>query len=101
MLDLPFNPANLGDTPLARYLAADHRRVPVLRRITELLDDDGRIGDRCRFYVVRNFFRRAILRGVLLTLNINLPSWLFENPKASADNKRFVYAYRHDQRQAA
>jgi hypothetical protein len=95
MIDLPFNPDTIGaDTMLARYLQADPARVPVLKTICDLLDDDGRVGDRARAYVVPNPFRRAVLRGSLIALGIPLPSWAYSNAAAEAANRRFIDAYR-------
>lgn len=95
MIDLPFDPDDLGDTMLARYLRADPARVRVLKIICDTLDDDGRIGDRARYYVVRNPFRRAVLRGTLIALSIPLPSWACENAAAGAANREFIAHYRH------
>jgi hypothetical protein len=94
MIDLPFNPDDLGDSILARYLRADPRRVFVMQTICGLLDEDGRVGDRCRFYVVRSAYRRAVLRGILIAEGIKLPSWAYENREAAAANRDFVQRYR-------
>jgi hypothetical protein len=94
MIDLPFNSDDLGDSVLARYLRADPRRVSVLETICSLLDEDGRVGDRCRFYVVRSAYRRAVLRGTLIAEGIKLPSWACENREAATANRVFVRGYR-------
>lgn len=106
MIDLPFNPDDLGDSILTSYLRADPSRTPVLAMICGLLDDDGKVGDRARFYIVRNAFRRAVLRGTLIAEGIKLPSWAHENPAAATANWIFVQdyrpryiAHRRDQRQ--
>jgi|GEM_PF-6109528 len=108
MINLPFDPDDLGDSILARYLRADPRRLTVLETICGLLDDDGRVGDKARFYIVRNAFRRAVLRGTLIAEGINLPSWAHENPAAAKANWHFVQGcrdqynrHRRQQRQRA
>jgi len=102
MIDLPFNPDAFGDdTRLGRYLRADPARVHVLQIICDTLDDDGRVGDRARYYVARNPFRREVLRKTLRALGIPLPSWLHRDGIAAAENKEFVARYRreHNERQ--
>jgi len=99
MIDLPFNPDDLGDTMLARYLRADPGRLPVLKSICTRLDDNGRVGDRARYYVIRDGFRRAVLRGVLICEAIPLPSWLYETPEAGAANRDFLDRYRDEYNQ--
>jgi hypothetical protein len=102
MIDLPLNPDNIGaDTMLARYLRADPARVKVLKIICDTLDDDGRVGDRSRYYVVRNPFRRDVLRGTLAALGIPIPSWACVNPAAKVANLEFMARYRaaHNERQ--
>lgn len=94
MIDLPFNPDAIGDAMLARYLRADSARVRVLKIICDTLDDDGRVGDRARYYIVRKAYRRGVLRGTLNALGIPLPSWAHENAQAGAANRDFIDAYR-------
>lgn len=95
MIGLPFNPDAIGaDTMLARYLRADPARVRVLKIICDTLDDDGRVGDRARYYIVRKAYRRGVLRGSLNALGIPLPSWAHENAQAGAANRDFIDAYR-------
>lgn len=96
MIDLPFNPDAFGDdTRLGRYLRADPARIHVLSIICDTLDDDGRVGDRARYYVARNPFRREVLRQTLRALAIPLPSWLYRDSIAAAANREFIARYRH------
>ena len=94
MLDLPFDADTLGDCILSRYLLADPARVAVLETICGLLDDDGAVGDRARYYVVRSPFRRAVLRGTLVAQGIKVPSWACETHAASTTNRCFIESYR-------
>jgi hypothetical protein len=94
MTALPFTPGTPGETILATYLRSDPRRLPVVQSIMDRLDDDGAVGDRARYYVVRSTFRRAVLRGALIALGFKLPSWSVETPAAAAANRDFVASYR-------
>jgi len=93
MTDLP-SPAAFADSILASFLRADPGRLSVLKSIIHHLDDDGRVGDAARFYIVQNAYRRAVLRGTLIAVGIKLPSWACENPAASLRNREFIHAYR-------
>ena len=94
MIDLPFNPANIGeDTMLGRFLQDNPERIPVLKTICSLLDDDGRVGDRARYYIVLNNFRRAVFRGTLAALGIPVPSWAYSNRAAALASRKFTDAY--------
>ena len=79
---------------LASFLRANPNRLPVLRSILSRLDDDGAVGDRARYYVVRHSFRRAVLRGALIALGFKLPTWTHETPAAAAANRLFIEAFR-------
>lgn len=94
MIDLPFNPDALGDCALARYLNGHPSRTPVLQSILRMLDDDGRVGDKARYYVVRNNFRREVLRRTLGAFGIPSPTWLYESASAAEANRHFVAGYR-------
>ncbi|HEX7820504.1 MAG TPA: hypothetical protein VF463_07775 [Sphingobium sp.] len=94
MIDLPFNPDDLGDSMLARFLHDDPLRVPVLANICRLLDHDGRVGDDARYYIVRKGPRRAAFRGTLDALAIPHPTWAIENADAAQANRQFVAQYR-------
>ncbi len=94
MIQLPFHPDDLRDGMLASYLAANPDRARVLITISEMLDADGRVGDRCRYYVSANEFRRSVLRGTLAALGIAIPGWLHESQRAYQTNAIFRAAYR-------
>jgi hypothetical protein len=96
MIDLPFNADALGECMLSSYLRADPGRLSVLKSIIHHLDDDGRVGDAARFYIVQNAYRRAVLRGVLIALNIKLPPWAYETAQAGAANRAFIQGYREE-----
>lgn len=94
MTALPFTPGTPGEHMLASYLRADPRRLPILQSIMLRLDDDGAVGDRARYYVVRSAFRRAVLRGVLIALGFPIPAWARETAGATKANGAFIASYR-------
>lgn len=96
---LPDHPDRfVDDTILARYIRADPARIAVLNRILSLLDDDGRIGDDARLYIMKTALRRAVLRGVLIAEGIPLPRWAYETPEAAAANRQFAVDQRAKRR---
>ena len=78
---------------LGRFLQDNPERIPVLKTICSLLDDDGRVGDRARYYIVLNNFRRAVFRGTLAALGIPVPSWAYSNRAAALASRKFTDAY--------
>lgn len=95
MIHLPMCPsAYSGGTRLAAYLAADPRRTQVVSGILANLDPGGCVGEKARYLIVRNGYRRSVFRDVLDSLSLPCPVWAQESPIAAGANKAFVHRYR-------
>ena len=93
MIYLPPSPV-LGGANLVAYIAADPRRATVFGNIRSRLAAAAEIGDVARYYVARNPFRRAVLRGILLATHQRLPEWVKETREAAEANSQFISEYR-------
>ena len=95
MIHLPLCPsAYSGGTRLAAYLAAEPSRTQVISGIIANLDAEGLVGDKARYHIARNGYRRSVFRGVLDCLGLPYPIWAQENVIAAGANKAFVHRYR-------
>lgn len=88
MIYLPSSPA-IGGTRLAAYIAADPARSAIFDQIVARLGPVGRVGDEARLYIIDRPERRAVFRGILISLAMLLPEWSKEHAAARRRNRQF------------
>ena len=93
MIYLPSSPA-IGGTMLAAYIAAEPHRQAISNQIVARLEPAGRVGPHARYYIVQRPERRAVFRGILLSLGSKLPEWSKDNHRASQRNRAFMDRHR-------